>query len=544
MFRSVRSVFLLVVLSFLFVSGCKDSSMTVIDQPTESQSLSKSAPMATLAVLTEGFETGSKTAYAAADVTLGTGVWNMNDALIGTSTSDIKNGTASARVRNSGAITMKFNRTTGASTVTIKHAVYGSDAATTWGLWYSTNSGSTWTQTGSSVTTSSTTLATATFTVNIAGTIRFDIRKSDGTTNRTNIDDITINDYVTNNPVPAAASLSPSSANAGGSAFTLTVTGSSFISSSVVKWNGTSLTTTYVSSTSIKGAVTAAMIASAGTATVTVFNPTPGGGTSAGLTFSIYTLSSNVNLTMGNPSGAKTDVNYPANYLLDKPQFCASYNRDKGIANWVAWQLNSTWCNGSAVRKDNFIPDPALPSAWYHVTTTDYTGSGFSRGHMCPSGDRLNTQANNDALFVMTNMIPQNQNNNGGIWEQLETYERTLANAGNVLYIYSGGYGSGGTGLNGYATTIAGGKVTVPAKIWKVILVLPAGTNDVSRVTSTTRTIAVIMDNADPVSGDTWGTHRVSVDAVESLTGFDFFSNVSPSIQSVIEAKVDNGPTQ
>jgi endonuclease G len=247
---------------------------------------------------------------------------------------------------------------------------------------------------------------------------------------------------------------------------------------------------------------------------------------------------------MGNPTGATTDVNYPANYLLDKPQFCASYNRDKGISNWVAWQLNSTWCNGPAVRKDNFIPDATLPSSWYHVVTGDYTGSGFSRGHMCPSADRLDTQADNDALFVMTNMVPQNQNNNGGIWESLETYERTLANAGNVLYIYSGGYGSGGTGTSGYATTIASGKVTVPAKVWKVIMVLPAGTNDVSRVTTSTRCIAVIMDNADPVSGDTWGAHRVSVDAVEALTGFDFFSNVPVSIQAVIEAVVDNGPTQ
>jgi len=639
MFRSLRSLLLLVVLSFLFVSGCKDSSLTVIDQPNENHSLTKASPMTTQTATTEGFETGSKTAYAAADVTLGSGVWNMNDALIGTSASDVKNGTASARVRNSGAITMKFDRTAGASTVTVKHAMYGSDAATTWGLWYSTNSGSTWTQTGSSVSTSTTTLATATFTVNIAGTIRFDIRKSDGTTNRTNIDDITINDYVANNPVPVGTSLSPSSATAGGSAFTLTVTGSSFISSSVVKWNGTSLTTTYVSGTSIKGAVTSAMIATAGTATITVFNPTPGGGTSGGLTFtinagsnnpvpvattlnpssaakggsaftltvtgssfvsssvvkwngtsltttyvsatqlnapvpaadiatagtatvtvftptpgggtstgltfSIYTVSSNVNLAMGNPTNATTDVNYPANYLLDKPQFCASYNRDKGISNWVAWQLNSTWCNGSAVRQDNFIPDATLPSAWYHVVTGDYTGSGFSRGHMCPSADRINTQANNDAVFVMTNMVPQNQNNNAGIWEALENYERTLANAGNTLYIYAGGYGSGGTGTNGSATTIASGKVTVPAKVWKVIIVIPSGSgSDISRVTTSTRTIAVIMDNADPVSGDTWGTHRVSVDAVESLTGFDFFSNVSTSIQSVIEAKVDNGPTQ
>jgi endonuclease G len=162
---------------------------------------------------------------------------------------------------------------------------------------------------------------------------------------------------------------------------------------------------------------------------------------------------------------------------------------------------------------------------------------------MCPSADRIVIQADNDAVFVMTNMIPQTQANNGGPWESLETYERTLANAGNVLYIISGGYGAGGTGLNGYATTIAGGKVTVPAKTWKVIMVLPAGTNDVSRVTTSTRCIAVIMNN-DEGPFNSWGTYRVSVDYIESLTGYDFFSNVSTSIQAAIESVVDNGPTQ
>lgn len=637
--RSILRTFLLFVfLSFLFVSGCKESSNTIIDQPVIDQSLNKAIiPLTVQSMGTEGFETGSKTAYAAADVTLGTGVWNLNDALIGTTTSDIKNGTASARVRISGKITMKFNLTNGASTVTIKHAKYGTDASSTWQLWYSVNSGSTWTQTGSTITTSATTLQTASFTVNIAGTIRFEIRKTDGSANRINFDDITISDYSVNNPVPSATSLSPSSAAAGGISFILTVNGSSFISSSVVKWNGTSLTTTYVSSTKVTASVPAANIASGGTATVTVFNPTPGGGTSsgltftitssnnplpvalsmspssaakggstftlavtgnsfisssvvkwngtsltttyvsssqlnasvpaaniatagtatvtvftptpgggtsAGLTFTIYTVSSNVNLTMGNPSGATVDVNYPHNYLLDKPQFCASYDRDRGIPNWTSWQLNSTWCNGPAVRKDNFIVDNTLPSAWYHVTTNDYTNSGFSRGHMCPSADRLNTQVNNDAVFVMTNMIPQNQTNNGGPWEALETYERTLANAGNVLYIISGGYGAGGTDLSGVVkTTIAGGKVTVPAKTWKVMIVLPAGTNDVSRVTTSTRCIAVIMNN-DNGPFSSWGTYRVSVDYIESLTGYNFFSNVSTSIQAAIESVVDNGPTQ
>jgi endonuclease G len=74
---------------------------------------------------------------------------------------------------------------------------------------------------------------------------------------------------------------------------------------------------------------------------------------------------------------------------------------------------------------------------------------------------------------------------------------------------------------------------------WKVIIVLPNGSNDVSRVTTSTRTIAVFIPNSGTVNSD-WRTYRVSVDQIEGLTGYDFFSNVPASIQSVIEATVDN----
>ncbi|MFT3912350.1 MAG: hypothetical protein QM737_23185 [Ferruginibacter sp.] len=149
------------------------------------------------ATITENFETGSKTAYIAADVTLGSGIWNLSDALIGNSSSDRKNGAQSARVRNSGKLTMKFDNANGASTVSIAHALYGTDANGTWQLWYSTNSGTSYTQAGSTITTNSTTLATASFTLNIAGPIRFEIRKTDGSTNRINFDDLNITDYTT-----------------------------------------------------------------------------------------------------------------------------------------------------------------------------------------------------------------------------------------------------------------------------------------------------------------------------------------------------------
>jgi len=89
------------------------------------------------------------------------------------------------------------------------------------------------------------------------------------------------------NPIPVLTSISPTSASAGGPAFTLTVTGSRFISSSKVRWNGSDRTTTFVSATQLTAAIRASDIASSGTATVTVFNPSPGGGTSGAKTLDI-----------------------------------------------------------------------------------------------------------------------------------------------------------------------------------------------------------------------------------------------------------------
>jgi hypothetical protein len=93
------------------------------------------------------------------------------------------------------------------------------------------------------------------------------------------------------NPVPTLTSLLPTTGPVGGAAFTLTVNGTNFISSSVAQWKGSARTTTFVSATQLTAAITAADIAAAGTAAVTVVNPTPGGGTSNALTFTITDFS-------------------------------------------------------------------------------------------------------------------------------------------------------------------------------------------------------------------------------------------------------------
>lgn len=251
--------------------------------------------------------------------------------------------------------------------------------------------------------------------------------------------------------------------------------------------------------------------------------------------------SNSEHLVMGNPSNAVTDVNQPLNYLMDKPQYVLSYNRNRGIPNWVSWHLDTSWL-GSASRQDDFRADPSLPAGWYQVQATDYQGSGFDRGHHTPSADRTRTVADNSATFYMTNMMPQAPGNNQGPWAVLEGYCRDLVNQGNELYIIAGGAGTGGTGSNGGVTsTIANGQVTVPAQTWKVIIVLPAQDgDDVARVTTSTRVIAVLMPNQTDIRNNDWHQYRVSVDQIEALTGYDFFSNVPVDIQSVIEATVDN----
>ena len=91
------------------------------------------------------------------------------------------------------------------------------------------------------------------------------------------------------NPVPTIASLTPTTAVAGSGAFTLTVNGTGFLSSSVVNFNGTALATTFVSATQLTAAVPASSIATAGTYAVTATNPAPGGGTSASVSFTVTT---------------------------------------------------------------------------------------------------------------------------------------------------------------------------------------------------------------------------------------------------------------
>ena len=165
--------------------------------------------------------------------------------------------------------------------------------------------------------------------------------------------------FVVGNPVPTIIGLDPSSAIPGGPAFTLTVNGAAFMNSSVVRWNGSNRTTTYVSSTQLIAAITTADIATEGKAHVTVFNPAPGGGASNAMSFVVGTLK-----MVYLPLAAK---NYPP--IPDVPVLNTIANAD-GDGNYtVSWNASAR-ATGYLLQEDD--------NAAFSSPETRYSGSGTS----------------------------------------------------------------------------------------------------------------------------------------------------------------------
>lgn len=247
-------------------------------------------------------------------------------------------------------------------------------------------------------------------------------------------------------------------------------------------------------------------------------------------------------LAMGNPSGATDAAADRNNYLIRKPEYALSYHDGKGTANWVSWRLREGDFS-PAPRKDEFHPDEALPRGFHRVRPGDYAGSGFDRGHLCPNGDRMGDPVAAKATFAMTNMIPQAPHCNQKAWADLEEYCRDLVGKkSQTLYIVAGPQGVGGTGSKGPADAIAGGRVTVPAKCWKVVLALENATgtaDDATRVGPGARVFAVVMPNDQTVTHG-WAKYRTSAREVEQMTGYTFFDRVPAAAIDPLKDRVDD----
>ncbi len=228
----------------------------------------------------------------------------------------------------------------------------------------------------------------------------------------------------------------------------------------------------------------------------------------------------NIDITNNNPSEAnKKNLN---NLLIVKEEYFLSYNCSKGIANWVGWRTSESDL-GDLSRSDDFREDESLPKKCYQVDDNDYRNSGYDRGHLMPSGDRTKSKSANSSSFLMINMLPQHPSNNREIWRELEIYSRELVNQGSKLHSFAGG--------NGQIKTINKGKISVPKYTWKVILVENLKTREVE-------TIAVIMPNSEKVKKTDWTDYLVTVDKVESVTGYDFFAYLNDDVEETIESKI------
>lgn len=236
-------------------------------------------------------------------------------------------------------------------------------------------------------------------------------------------------------------------------------------------------------------------------------------------------------LQLGNPSGAAADSGNHTHYLIQRPQYAMDYNDTTRQANWVSWSFTSGDFKAGG-RTDAYAADLSLPAGFTRIGSASF-GSGYDRGHMCPSADRSSSATDNVATFLMSNMIPQASANNQGVWNNFEMYCRTLASAGDEVLIICG--------PGDFGTTTIGNGMKIPGTVWKIALVAPSGTGSLdSRTSVSTRVLAIRTPNTS-AAGSSWQSYLTSPAQIEAGTGLVFFATLSTSKARYLRKVTDTG---
>jgi DNA/RNA endonuclease G (NUC1) len=252
----------------------------------------------------------------------------------------------------------------------------------------------------------------------------------------------------------------------------------------------------------------------------------------------IATASTTAQYANNTEFGDPMDADQSDDFLVWRDQYTASYNRNRGTPNWVSYDLEATHFGGED-RCDCFTFDPALPAEFTRYTTADYTGAGafhgygIDRGHLARSFDRTSGSLDNATTFYFTNIIPQAADLNQGPWADLEMHLGDLARLSNrEVYIVAGVAGSKGTVKDE-------GTITIPARVWKVALILPrdSGLGSVHTYADV-EVIAVIMPNDPGVRDVDWAAYRTTVNAVEALSGYDLLALLPDDIEATLESGI------
>ena len=234
-------------------------------------------------------------------------------------------------------------------------------------------------------------------------------------------------------------------------------------------------------------------------------------------------------LPFGNPSNATADLSNRNNFLVFKRTFTFSYNNSRGTVNWVAWRTTMNDL-GESLPRPQFEPDTKLPIVFTRILPTDYSRSGYDRGHMVPSADRFGDPEANAETFLMTNIVPQAADLNQYVWEKLERYARGIVRRGSDVYTIAGVYGT---------KKRINGRLVAPTNCWKIIVVLQPGGSALT-IDQSTRVIAVDIPNENGIKNIYWQRFRVPVREIEEKTGFDFFSDLPRELQDRLETRADD----
>ena len=319
------------------------------------------------------------------------------------------------------------------------------------------------------------------------------------------------------------------------------VTFTCYGNSSSGKKNISSITITYSASGSSSGS-------DSGSGSESGSGSSSGSGSTSQSAYITTGVSENTALYLGNPSAAVKSTAQETNYLMQKTTFALSYNNVTHNPNWVSWHFCSSDM-GSVSRSDPFHSDTDLPSGWYKVTSNDYTGSGYTRGHMIPHCARTTTTTINNEVFAMTNMVPQIAENNNTVWEGLESTEVTWASEGKELYIICGPYYDPSKSARYMKSSKTSTKtIRIPDSTWRVEIILDkTASNDISRITSSSTVIAINVPNTSDCyskaksagysAKTAWKHYICTIDDIESMTGYDFFANLPDNIENTLEAK-------
>ena len=230
--------------------------------------------------------------------------------------------------------------------------------------------------------------------------------------------------------------------------------------------------------------------------------------------------------------------------------YSVEWDNAKVANRWTCYQLHEGNTLSATDRNDDFKADPDVAVS---PILEDYRNSGFSRGHLCPSADRQCTKEQNKQTFFLTNMQPQWQKHNGGLWKNLEDLVRNFATDDSktdahcdTLYIVKAATITDKVTINDteedgiYADRCVGGEghtheLIVPKYFYMALL-------HYNKATDTYHAIAfwtLHKDESD--TNKNYGDYAISIDELEKRTGIDFFCNLPDDVEKEVEADVDLG---